>query len=47
MGYLFAVIVSVIGEVMVGFQRFAVFSVMSETERCRGMAMLNLERRSS
>jgi hypothetical protein len=26
MGYLFAVIVSVIGEVMVGFQRFAVFS---------------------
>jgi hypothetical protein len=30
MGYLFLVIVSVIEEVMVGFQRFAAFAVMSE-----------------
>ena len=30
MGYLFAVMVKVIGEVMVGIQRFAVFAVLSE-----------------
>ncbi|KAL9392783.1 hypothetical protein Peur_016703 [Populus x canadensis] len=30
MGYLFSVMVSVFGEVMVGFQRFAAFALMSE-----------------